>query len=153
MIRGVDHINVVVTDMERSVRFYTELLGFKEVRRAFLEGEWIEEIVGLKEVRAEVVYVVAPAGEPRLELLCFKSPPRGKALAENSRADTLGLRHLALRVDDIETTAKRLRKAGVEVFSSPVTVPSGIVEHSAGEKTLCYFLDPDGVLLELAQYD
>ncbi len=153
MIRGIDHINIVVAHMERSVRFYTELLGFEEVRRAFLEGKWIDEIVGLKEARAEVVYLLAPAGEPRLELLCYESPSRGKALTENSRADTLGLRHLALRVDDIETTAKRLREAGFKVFSSPVTVPSGIVDHTAGEKTLCYFLDPDGVLLELAQYD
>ena len=153
MISAVDHICIVVADLERTIRFYTELLGFKVVRRALLEGGWIEEIVDLKDVRAEVVYLVAPAGEPRLELLCFKSPPSGNALAENSLADTIGLRHLALRVDDIESTSERLREAGVKVFSPPVKVPGGVVEHDAGDKTLCYFLDPDGVLLELSQYN
>ena len=73
MIESVDHINIVVSDLERSVRFYTEILGFKETRRASLEGDWIESIVGLKGVKADVSYIVAPAGEPRLELLCYNS--------------------------------------------------------------------------------
>ena len=51
MIRAVDHINLVVSDLERSVNFYTELLGFREFQRAHLEGEWIESIIGLKNVR------------------------------------------------------------------------------------------------------
>jgi catechol 2,3-dioxygenase-like lactoylglutathione lyase family enzyme len=45
-----------------------------------------------------------------------------------------------------------LRAAGVNVFSDPVRVPAGVVQHDAGEKTLVYFLDPDGVILELAEY-
>jgi len=66
LIHAVDHINLVVSDLERSVIFYTELLGFEEVRRAHLEGRWIESIIGLEGVRATVVYIVAPAGEPRM---------------------------------------------------------------------------------------
>lgn len=152
MIRAVDHINIVVSDLERSVAFYTNLLGFRETRRAHLEGDWVETIIGLKNVRADVVYVVAPAGEPRLELLHYDTP-EGDAAAVNSLANTRGLRHLAFRVDDIDGTTQRLRDAGVEVFSDPVRVPAGVVSHDAGEKTLCYFLDPDGVILELAEYD
>jgi len=151
MILGVDHINVVVSDLERSVDFYTRILGFKESRRAKLQGDWIEKIIGLKGVRAEVVYVVAPAGEPRVELLFFDSP-EGVEHKSNSIASTRGLRHLALRVADIDSAVARLRAEGVEVFSEPVCVPAGVVRHDAGEKTLCYFLDPDGVLLELTQY-
>ena len=48
--------------------------------------------------------------------------------------------------------AARLRAAGVTLFSAPVKVPQGVVKFSAGEKTLCYFLDPDGVIVELAEY-
>lgn len=151
MIRGVDHINIVVSDLERSVQFYTGLLGFKEVRRARLEGEWIEFVVGLKGVSADVVFVVAPAGEPRLELLCYESP-QGEAIPANSLANTPGLRHIALRVNDIHTAARRLKEAGVKLIGEPVAVPSTTINHDAGHKILCYFLDPDGVLLELAEY-
>src|SRR5262245_18943271 len=149
MIRAVDHINIVVTDLERSVRFYTETLGFSKTKEAYLEGGWIDHIVGLQGVKARAVFVVAPAGEPRIELLRYELP-RGAAPAENSRANTVGLRHIALRVDDMAATLARLRAAGVTIFSEPVRVPGGVVKHDAGEKTLVYFLDPDGVILELA---
>ena len=46
----------------------------------------------------------------------------------------------------------RLKGAGVKIFSEPVRVPTGVVRHEQGEKTLVYFLDPDGVILELAEY-
>ncbi len=151
MIRAIDHINIVVTDLARSVKFYTEVLGFVKTKEAYLEGEWIERIVGLRGVRGRVAYVVAPAGEPRIELLCYESPP-GEDPAVNRRANTVGLRHIALRVDDMAATVARLRAAGAEVFGEPVRVPGGVVQHDAGEKTLVYFLDPDGVILELAEY-
>ena len=151
MIHAVDHINLVVSDLKRSVEFYTELLGFKEIKRAHLEGEWIESIIGLKDVRANVVYIVAPAGEPRLELLCFDSPC-GEAIPANSLANTPGLRHIALRVEDIHATVKSLTEAGVKIVGEPVAVPTDVITHDAGHKVLCYFLDPDGTLLELAEY-
>ncbi len=151
MIRAIDHINLVVADLERSVAFYTGVLGFLKQREAFLEGEWIDRIVGLRGVRGRVAYVVAPAGEPRIELLCYEHP-RGDPRAENSRANTIGLRHIALRVDDLAGMVARLRAAGVTLFSEPVRVPAGVVRHDAGEKSLVYFLDPDGVILELAEY-
>jgi hypothetical protein len=55
-------------------------------------------------------------------------------------------------VTGIEAMAARLRTAGVTLFSDPVLVPGGIVTFAAGEKRLLYFLDPDGVILELAEY-
>ena len=151
MIHAVDHINLVVSDLERSVQFYTKLLGFRETKRAHLEGKWIETIVGLKGISADVVYIMAPAGEPRLELLCYKSP-KGEAIPVNSLANTIGLRHIAMRVDDIHNMTKRLKEAGVKVISEPVVVPASTITHEAGQKTLFYILDPDGILLELAEY-
>jgi len=151
MIQAIDHINIVVADLERSLRFYTDVLGFTKTKEAYLEGEWIDRIVGLSGVKARAVFIVAPGGEPRIELLCYEAP-RGAAAAENSRANTVGLRHIALRVENMAGMVTRLRAAGVTIFSEPVRVPHGVVQHDAGEKTLVYFLDPDGVILELAEY-
>ena len=151
MIKSIDHINIVVSDLERSVRFYTEILGFREVRRAELEGVWIEQIVGLRNVRGRVVYLVSPSGEPRIELLCYDSPP-GKRLDENSASNTIGLRHIALRTSDIRAAIKKLNDAGIATVSPPTQVPTSVVRHDAGQKVLCYFHDPDGVILELTEY-
>ncbi len=151
MIRGIDHINIVVADLARSVRFYTEVLGFRKTHDVYMEGDWIEAIVGLRGVKGLVAFVEPPGGGLRIELLQYVSPA-GVALPENSRANTLGVRHLALRVEGIAAMAARLRAAGVTLFSDPVLVPAGVVKFAAGDKTLVYFLDPDGVILELAEY-
>jgi len=86
-----------------------------------------------------------------LKLLCYDLP-HGKVFPENSIANTTGLRHIALRVDDIHASAKRLKQAGVKMVSDPVVVPSDVISHDSGNKRLCYFPDPDGILLELAEY-
>lgn len=151
MIRAVDHINIVVNDLERSVKFYTEVLGFKKTKEAHLEGEWIDRIVGLKGVRAKAAYVVAPDGEPRIELLQYETP-KGPWLGLNMQANTIGIRHLAFRVDDMAATVKHLLASGVPMFGPAVDVPAGVVQHDAGSKKLLYFIDPDGVILELAEY-
>lgn len=151
MIRGIDHLNIVVADLERSLRFYTELLGFTRTKDAWLEGEWIERIVGLKGVKAQAVFIVPPGGEPRIELLQYQAPA-GARLPENSRPNTLGLRHFALRVDDIDGVVATLRAAGVDVWGEPTLVPGGVVTFDTGRKRLVYLSDPDGVIVELAEY-
>lgn len=151
MIRGLDHVNIVVADLARSVTFYTEVLGFRKTADVTMEGDWIEEIIGLKGVKGYVAFVEPPHGGVRIELLEYRAP-EGAVLPENSRANTRGLRHLAFRVDDIKSMASALRARGVTLFSDPVKVPQGIVKFAAGDKSLCYFLDPDGTILELCEY-
>jgi catechol 2,3-dioxygenase-like lactoylglutathione lyase family enzyme len=150
-VDSVDHINIVVSDMARSVHFYTQLLGFEEFRRAHLEGEWIEAIVGLKGVEADVVYVQPPGGGPRIELIRYLAP-EGVDLPETALPNTVGLRHIAFRVAGIETLYAQLKEAGVPFIGPPVVVPTNVITHDAGHKVLCYFRDPDGVVLEFAEY-
>src|SRR6185295_5996458 len=126
MIRTIDHINIVVADLERSVKFYTEVLGFRKTHDVTMEGEWIEAIIGLRGVKGLVAFVEPPGGGPRLELLQYVAPA-GVALPENSRANTRGLRHIALRVDNIGAMSAKLHAAGVTLFSDPVRVPAGVV--------------------------
>lgn len=152
MIQAIDHINIVVTDLERSEKFYTEVLGFEKITTVHLEGDWIDSIVGLKGVKADVTFIVAPGGEPKIELLCYESPI-GESIPSNSLANTIGLRHMALRVDDIQTAYKKLKDAGVKVMSEPAAVPSTLAPNNPVRKTLFYFHDPDGVLIEFASFE
>lgn len=151
MVKHVDHINIVVHDLERSVHFYTELLGLVETRRAHLTGDWIEAIVGLTNVTADVVYVQPQGGGPRIELIKYHRP-EGDVFPDNSLPNTQGLRHIAFQVEDMDEMHQRLKAAGVPFIGPPVTVPAGVVSHDDGQKSLCYFRDPDGVVLELAAY-
>ena len=149
----IDHLNIVVADMAQALAFYCDVLGFTKTKEAWLEGEWIEKIVGLRGVKAHAVFIVPPGGDPRIELLQYETPA-GVALAENSRPNTRGLRHFALRVDDIAAITTKLRAAGIAVWGEPTAVPGGVVkfDEGSGRKTLVYFLDPDGVIVELAEY-
>ena len=151
MVDSIDHVNIVVSDLERSIRFYVDVLGMKETKRAYLEGDWIEAIVGLKGVRAKVGYVQPVGGGPRIELLEYEYP-QGAVVDACAQPNTVGLRHVALRVADMETVCARLRAANVDFIGDVVSVPGHVVRHDAGDKTLCYFRDPDGVILELAEY-
>jgi glyoxylase I family protein len=145
----VNHINVVVADMERSLAFYVGLLRMRITFEVDLTGEWIDTVAGLSGVSARCVFCQPTGGGTRFELLEYRLP-EGKSLPENSLANTHGLRHVALEVDDIDTWYERLVAAGVTAISPPVTVPFSIVEGL--RKRLCYLNDPDGTVVEICSH-
>ena len=150
MIQLIDHINLVVADLERSCAFYGETLGLRESFRKVLEGGWIDEVTGIEGVCADCVFFEFPGGSTRVELLHFRGGG-GQSPGENQRPDTIGVRHVAFLVDDLDAFIQRLRDGGVHVCSDPVRVPFP-VGGEGQSKRLCYFRDPDGVLLEVAEY-
>lgn len=144
----VNHLNIVVGDMERSLAFYVGLLGMRVTFEVELTGEWIERVAGLEGVRARCVFVQPSGGGARFELLQYLSPA-GAAVPEDSLANTLGLRHIAFEVDDLDGLYARLLTRGVWFLSEPVTVPFPV---AGVRKRLCYCHDPDGVIVEIADY-
>jgi catechol 2,3-dioxygenase-like lactoylglutathione lyase family enzyme len=151
MIQLIDHINLVVKDIDVSCRFYGETLGLKESFRKILEGDWVDEVTGIGGVCADCVFYEFPGGATRIELLHFRSG-RGGASEMNELPNTLGVRHLAFLVEDLDAFVKHLRDRGVHVYSDPVRVPFPVGKEGR-TKRLCYFRDPDGVLLEVAEYE
>ena len=151
MLEQIDHVNLVVRDLPKMVAFYTEVLGFQVTKEVTISGEWVESVVGLQDVEADVVYLDLPAG-PRVELIRYRSPACAEPQDENT-AHLFGLRHLAFRVSDIDATVERLHNFGA-VFHSPVsTVPTSQVQYAGGaRKRLVYFRDPEQNLLELCEY-
>jgi catechol 2,3-dioxygenase-like lactoylglutathione lyase family enzyme len=150
-MKSIDHVNIVVADMNCMFDFYTRVLGLKQSKRVTISGSWIDRTVGLSGVRADVVYLEFPVG-PRIELIQYLEPP-GLRAAGQGMSNTIGLRHLAFKLNDIETAARRLREAGVEFFSEIQLVPDEQVTYAGGaRKYLVYFHDPEGNLLELCEY-
>jgi len=150
MLESIDHINIVVADLEAMLRFYTEVLGLKLTKRVTISGPWIENVVGLKNVSGEVIYLDPPSG-PRVELIQYKPP--GPNPSHLSDSNARGIRHLAFRVDNIDDIFARLRSGGVKFLSDVQQVPDSQVTYAGGvRKRLVYFHDPEGNLLELCEY-
>jgi|SRR5580765_5557349 len=146
---GVWHFSFTVSDIERSIVFYRDLLGFELIHRQEQANEYTRRLVGYADAHLKVAQFALP-GQPRgrsthdLELLEFVAP-RG------TRGDigicNPGAAHLAIGVDDIQARYRRLTDAGVRFFSPPNLITAGINE---GGFT-CYFHDPDQMVLEMVQ--
>lgn len=151
MIAQIDHVNLVVEDLEKMTEFYRDVLGLKVTKEVRISGQWIDDVVGLQNAVADVVYLDPPIG-PRVELIQYLSP-KGKRPTAIGESNSIGLRHIAFKVDQIDDLVARLHMAGVKFFSEVRTVPSSQVQYAAGvHKRLVYFHDPEGNLLELCEY-
>jgi catechol 2,3-dioxygenase-like lactoylglutathione lyase family enzyme len=151
MLTSIDHVNLVVSELSRMLAFYRDVLGMTVTKQVTISGDWIGKTVGLSDVAAEVVYLDLPSG-PRIELIRYLSPDALK-IEGVDRPNAIGLRHLAFRVDNVDAAVKRLRDAGVELFSDVQTVPDSQVTYAGGiRKRLVYFRDPEGNILELCEY-
>jgi glyoxylase I family protein len=142
-IHGVHHTSRTVGDMDRSLRFYRDLLGLETVVDTQMSGEMLDREVGLEGARLRVVGLVGDGGEPFLELLQYTAPePETYALP---RPCDVGAHHVALRVGDIREAHRRLSAEGVRFTHPPQEVDAGIWR---GHWT-AYCFDPDDLIVEL----
>ena len=140
-IRRIDHVGVIVNDLPAAKAFFLDL-GLEVLGEEELEGEWLERIVGLHDVKDEVVMLRTPDGEANLELVKFYKPVDEKGI-QRPLANTLGIRHIAFAVEDIEAVVARLKKKGGELF--------GEIQNYENVYKLCYVRGPEGIILELAE--
>ena len=143
LIKQIDHLAIVVTDLERSRKFF-EILGFEETIRSTLDAAFLESVTGIKGAAGSFVGMKHPTSRLVIELLAFNNP---KPLSDPDCGypNRIGFRHLAFSVKDIEHTVNRLKEIGVQ-FLSPIRT------WEKTGKRLVYFHGPDGILMELAQY-
>lgn len=142
-LKKIDHINIVVKDLDKVRRFFIDL-GFKLNDQAQLKGDWISETVGLDDVDARYARLTLPGDSMALELISFDNPPINE-IPNPDQANTQGFRHLAFQVDNIEKTVAFLQEKGIKPKSP-------IQEFTKTGKKLVYFHGPEGILLELAEY-
>jgi len=109
----MEHVGIVVDDLAAARAFFVEL-GLALQGEGQVEGGWVDRVVGLEDVRVEYAMLETPDGHGRLELVKFHSPSvRGGD--GNAPANTLGIRHLAFAVDDIDAAVASVRARGGEL--------------------------------------
>jgi catechol 2,3-dioxygenase-like lactoylglutathione lyase family enzyme len=141
-IQRMDHVSVVVDDLEAAIAFFVEL-GMELEGKAPVEGPWVDRVNGLDGVRVDIAMMRTPDGHGRLELTKFHAPPAVSVEPENALGNTLGLRSVMFAVDDIDATVAGLRARGGELV--------GEVAQYENSYRLCYVRGPEGIIVALAE--
>ncbi|MGA2009928.1 MAG: VOC family protein [Solirubrobacteraceae bacterium] len=149
MLAGVFHFSFTVSDLDRSVVWYTDVLGMELVHRQVQDNGYTRTLVGLPDAALEIAQLALPGIDPGasthvLELVAYRTPPGARL---DLATQNVGVAHLAFLVDDISERHRRMRARGVAFVSAPVAITEGA---NRGGFT-CYFRDPDGITLEMLQ--
>ena len=142
-VTAVDHTGLTVSDIDRSITFWTEVMGFELRRRGHLAGEFAAQVTGVDDADISTAIIGAPGHT--IELLQYTSP--GTAPEELRSPAAPGTKHLAFTVDDIAAVHARLGDGGWFTRGSVQTMTEG---PRAGTKFL-YLHDSDGLTLEFIE--
>jgi len=139
----IDHTGVTVSDIDASLRFYSDVFGFEVTEKRRLKGEFFETLTGVAGAELDVAYVEAPGH--RIELLQYHIP--GERHASKLRPCDPGFVHLAFEVADIDAVVAAIRAGGFEAVSPPLRAETGLRK---GWRAV-YTRDPDGNVIEFLQ--
>src|ERR671919_501941 len=98
-IRRMDNVLINVDDLEAATAFFAEL-GMELEGETTVEGDWAGRVVGLDNVRADIVMMRTPDGHGRVELSKFHTPTAIRSEPQNAPANTLGIRRIMFAVED-----------------------------------------------------
>jgi catechol 2,3-dioxygenase-like lactoylglutathione lyase family enzyme len=118
----VGHAVIMVSDHEKSLRFYKDIMGFKPIFQSVLEGKELDQITGIPQVKLKVCLLgkenVNAGKVDIMQCLSHKAKP----LPRDTSISDCGLRFIAFRVDDIDRACNVLKGEGIRFISEPVTV-------------------------------
>jgi catechol 2,3-dioxygenase-like lactoylglutathione lyase family enzyme len=143
---GAHHTSYTVSDLDRTLPFYRDLLGFEVVhaRPEIILGYW-RAVVGFPDAVARDAMLRIPGTTHMLELIEYKNP---RGVAQNVTPNNPGSSHVCYLVDDLQVMYTRLKEAGVQFISTgPIYLDQG---PNKGGWSL-YMKDPDGIVIELFQ--
>ena len=145
MLKGVDHFAFAVSNLDRSLEFYRDLLGLEMILRRVWREAYVRKMVGFPDGILDIALLKLPGEGPSILELIEYETPRGTAV--ESQPNTPSSAHLCFLVDDIQAMYERLRQAGVEFVSEPVTITAG---PNKGRHSV-YMRDPDCIIVEMIQ--
>ena len=139
MIR-IRHTGIVVSDIDRSIEFYGDLLGFKILKDNVESGEYIDVFLGMDNTVVRTVKMVLDTGD-MVELLSYET---NKRQGQTERINQIGCTHIALTVDNLDYTYERFLEHGVEFINAPFVSADGLAK-------VAFCRDPDGFFIELVE--
>jgi len=140
-LQRIDHVGIIVNDLPAATAFFLDL-GLEVKGEAKMEGELLDNLLGLSGTKTEFVMLGFPNGEASLEIIKFLAPSPANGSQDNA-VNALGIRHIAFVVDDLETMVAHLKQKGYAVF--------GPIQNYENSYKLCYCRGPEGIILDLAQ--
>lgn len=148
MLSTVAHIGLTVSDMDRSIAFYKDVLGFTFQGEIFMDGPETAALFHRDACSARVAYLkgTTEVNAPPIELIQFLDQPIQPQKADLFRTS---ISEVCFYTNDIDQDYVRLKEAGVDFLSKPQTFDS--TRYGFGKSRAVYFRDPDRIILELIQ--
>ena len=143
-ITAADHTGITVSNLERSLGFWRDVLGFELSHRAHQKGEMAEQITGVR--GAELLLAVLKTPGHKVELLEYRAPADRKQKVDLRPCD-VGFAHVAFVVDNLDAVLERIAESGWKAAGKPQTLTVG---PNAGRRVV-YVRDPDGTTIEFMQ--
>lgn len=145
-VEWMNHTGFIVSNMDQSLKFYTNVLGLIEERNVIMEGEVVSKITGFPDARIHIVYLGTGDVRHAVELIQYLTPvgPVDPPLARNA----VGAAHLGFVVDDLDSFFENLTKQGTKFLHPPILRPDAVYPWA---QKVCFLHDPDGNLLELIE--
>ena len=137
----MDHVGIVVDDLPAAIEFFVGL-GMELRGEGSVQGEMVDRIVNLDGVHTELAMLGTAEGDADIELVKFLSPPTEDG-DPGAPSNTLGIRHLAFVVEDVEALVADLQARGGELI--------GELVRYGNSYRLCYVRGPEGIIVELAE--
>ena len=144
-ILAADHTGITVSNLERSLEFWQNVLGFEFSHRAHQTSEMASEITGVAGAEIKLAVVKTPGGH-KIELLEYLAPPDRKQHVDLRPCD-VGSVHIALTVDDLDAVLQKIAAAGWKATGKPQTLTAG---PNAGKRVV-YVRDPDCTTIEFME--
>ena len=143
-ILAADHTGITVSNLERSLAFWRDVLGFELSHTAHQTGELAREITGVAGAEIKLAVLKASGGH-KIELLEYLAPSDRKHV--DLRPCDVGSAHVALLVDDLDAVLNAIAASGWKAAGQPQTLKTG---PNAGKRVV-YVRDPDGTTIEFMQ--
>jgi len=140
-IQRFDHVGITVADLDEGIDFFVDL-GLELMGRSFIEGEFLDTVIGIRDARTEIAMLGPPGGGTAVELSTFVRPDLQPG-SPTAMATEIGIRNVAFEVDDLAGAIERVEGRGYALVG-------GVGEYE-GTWAMAYVRGPSGIIVSLAQ--